>query len=155
MESSKSDVLILSAYAPKQRLQITFKGPGRTKQAHKDECDINQILARYRKTGVLDFAQRHEPQYGDVTAIDFQAAMNTVANANSMFANLPAHMRARFHNSAPEFLAFVGDPENREEAEKLGLLKAKPEVAEGAPAPLSEPEASPPEEPATPPAPTE
>lgn len=145
-----------TAYTAKVKVTSAQGGVSRTKQAHKAECDINTILARYKKTGVIDFTQKHQAQYGDVTALDFQEAQFTVARANGMFAAMPSHLRARFDNDPYKFLAFVHDDRNRNEAEDLGLLKAKSETSEpapkaapgaGAPAP-----AEPPVGPATPPA---
>lgn len=133
----------ISAYSAKGQQRVFNTSPSRTKQAHKQECDINHILARYKRTGVLDFQQRHEPQYGDVTAIDFQEAQFTVAKANGMFAAMPAHLRARFDNDPGKFLTFVHDERNRVEAEDLGLLK--PRAA--APAPTAAPAQPAPSEP--------
>lgn len=123
---------ILSAYGPHLKVNITFSGKGRTKQSFKAECDINTILARFKRTGVIEFTNKHQPQYGDVTAIDFTEAMHTVATAKSMFHDMPSHLRARFKNDPAEFLAFVENPANKDEARELGLLK--PEAAAPAPA---------------------
>ena len=94
---------IITGYAPKlprDAYRITFpKGEDRTKQSFKEECDINNIMARYVKTGVLEFAARHQPQYGDFTGYDFQTAQDTVAKGKTMFAELPAQIRERFENS--------------------------------------------------------
>lgn len=125
----------ITAYGTKQKTPTFFTQPTRTKQSHKDECDINNILARYKKTGVINFTNRHEPQYADVTGADYQEAQFIVARAKGLFAAMPAHLRARFDNEPGKFLAFVQDEKNREEAESLGLLKPKPEAAaEPAPA---------------------
>lgn len=138
----------ITAYSAKVQLRWSTSLPSRTKQAHKEECDINHILARYKRTGVLDFQQRHEPQYGDVTALDFQEAQFTVARANGMFAAMPSHLRARFDNDPYKFLAFVHDDRNRPEAEDLGLLKPK----DAPPAPMAAPAAPAASAPAEPPA---
>ncbi|AXH73030.1 MAG: internal scaffolding protein [Microviridae sp.] len=114
--------------------------PSRTKQSFKDECDINKIMAQFQTSGVLEFTTRHEPQYGDVTGLDFVQAMNTVATARDMFQAMPAHLRERFANNPANFLDFVQDPENRLEAERLGLVQKKqPQQATqtGAGAPLT------------------
>lgn len=100
---------------------------GRTKQSFKDECDINNIMSRFARTGVLDFAARNEPRYGDCTGLDFTESMQRVAAANTLFQELPAKLRDRFKNSPAEFLDFVQNDANREEAMELGLLRAKPE----------------------------
>lgn len=121
----KSSVTFVTAYAPKFRVRTEISAPSRTKQAFKDECDINKILSRYLKTGILDFTARNEPRYGDCTGLEYQSAMNTVAAARSLFAELPAAIRNRFENEPALFLDFVQDEKNREEATQMGLLKPK------------------------------
>lgn len=120
--------IIYSAYSPKIPFQLTCTTNGRTKQSFKDECDINTIIKRFLKTGVLDFQAKNEPRYGDCSGIEYQAAQNTVAAAKSLFNELPAALRARFENEPAKFLDFVNDDRNREEATKLGLLKPKDEA---------------------------
>lgn len=113
-----------TAYGCKVKLPlITPPDQGRTKQSFKDECDINAIMARYQKTGILDFAEKHEPQYGDCTGVEFQQGMEIVARARSMFEDLPATVRARFENDPRQMLDFVQHEKNREEAIALGLVR--------------------------------
>lgn len=143
--ANASDKVILSAYGKLLKVKVAFTGLGRTKQAFKEECDINQILARFKKTGVLDFQQKHQAQYGDCTAIDFQNAQLLIAEANGMFAAMPSALRSRFDNDPAKFLAFVNDKRNRNEAEDLGLLKVKPKGPEkAAEAAVPGPEVNPP-----------
>lgn len=120
---------ILTAYGPHLKVNITFSGKGRTKQSFKAECDINNILARFKRTGVIEFTSKYQAQYGDVTALDFTEAMHTIATAKSMFHDMPSHLRARFKNDPAEFLAFVDNPANKEEARALGLLKPEEPAA--------------------------
>lgn len=116
-----------TAYGSKLSTAIMFPpGHGRTKQSHKAETDINNIMSRYQRTGTLDFVQKNAGRYGDTTGLEFQAAMDVVAKANSMFAELPSSLRSRFNNRPEEFLDFVQDDRNIEEARKLGLLKPEP-----------------------------
>lgn len=132
----------ISAYSSKIKVDITFPAnEDRTKQSFKGEADINNIMARYQKTGVLDFAQKHEPQYGDVTGLDYEAGMQAIATAKSMFADLPSSVRARFQNDPREFLDFVQDTRNRDEARELGLLKPEAPRAGGESSPPSAPQA--------------
>lgn len=129
---------IRTAYGPKKRVSLSFPpGSGRTKQSFKDECDINQILARFKRTRTFDFVNTMQPRYGDCTGLEFRQAMETVAGAKSMFHAMPAHLRARFNNDPAEFLDFVNDERNRDEARELGLLRPE-EVS----APAQEPAAS-------------
>lgn len=113
----------ITAYGKKQRVQLDRIQPSRTKQAFKEECDINTIISRFLKTGVMNFANKNEPRYADVTGIEFQDAMQKVAAAQSLFNELPAALRNRFENEPAKFLTFVQDEKNREEAVALGLLK--------------------------------
>lgn len=98
-------------------------GKGLTEQSHKNQTDINWILADYRKTGLLKHAKDNEGRYDDVSPIDFRQAMETVANANSMFETLPANLRKRFDNKPDKFLEFTQNPDNKNELQKLGILK--------------------------------
>jgi len=101
--------------------------PGRTKQADAAACDINNILKRYEKTGILPGMIRENPSYGDFSeAPDFQEALNLVRDAERQFGALDAPIRSRFDNDPAKFLEFVHNPSNIEEMANLGLLK--PEV---------------------------
>lgn len=111
---------VRNAYSPPVRVSITFPEHGRTKQAGKDACDINQIMHRYIRQGVIEHVNQYQPQYLDTTGYDFQAAQELVANAQSMFADLPSQVRAAFKNDPAEFMDFVQKGETTVEA----LLKA-------------------------------
>ncbi len=97
------------------------EGEGRTEQAHAGEADINSIMAKATKGGMTDYVQQHEPHYGDASGPDFMAANILVANANTMFEDLPADIRAKFKNNPEEFLEFVNNGQNLQEMYKLGL----------------------------------
>lgn len=84
---------------------------------------MNVILADYSRTGFMKHAKVNQGRYDDVSAIDFQTAMTTVANANSMFESLPANVRKRFSNNPTNFLEFVQNPNNKAEMKSLGILK--------------------------------
>lgn len=140
--------IILSAYAPKQRVQLICTTPGRTKQSFKAECDINTIVSRFLRTGTLDFANKNEPRYGDTTGIEYQSAVQTVAAARSLFNDMPAALRSRFENEPAKFLDFIQDERNIDEARELGLMKPLPEpvqppaaAAAASPTPPPAPEA--------------
>lgn len=114
----------ITAYSKKNRSLLRFPATeGRTKQSHKSECDINVIMSRYMATGVIDFVTKHQPHYGDVTALDYQTAMNQIAQAQSMFHELPSAVRNRFENNPAQFLDFVQDPRNAAEAHAMGLMR--------------------------------
>lgn len=99
-----------------------FNLPSKAKQAFASECDINTIMARYQKTGLIEHVNEHGPRYGDAASYtDYHASMNLVAETNSMFSELPAQIRSQFDNDPSLFLDFIADPENREEMIKMGL----------------------------------
>jgi phage internal scaffolding protein len=102
-----------------------------TQQSFAEEADINTIVNRFLKSGVLPDAVRM-PQYVDYEGVfDFQSAMNVVRQADENFMRMDAKVRARFHNSPQEFLEFFADPANREEAVRLGLAVSQaPATAE-------------------------
>ena len=53
--------------------------------------------------------------------LDFQASLEIVRQAQEAFATLPSGTRARFENDPQNFLAFLSDPANQDEAIKLGF----------------------------------
>lgn len=99
-----------------------------TQQQFKDECDINTIVRRFGLTGVVpqNFAM---PQSGDFTGVtDFHTAMNVVRASQEAFMTLPGEVRARFANSPQRLMDFLHDPQNRDEAIRLGLAQKPAEV---------------------------
>lgn len=99
-----------------------FSLPSRTKSDFKRECDINEIVERARKFGGIP-PPTSAPQWADVSSLgDFLQCQMKVKNAESLFAALPAKVRAKFENSPAQCLAFLADPRNREEAVKMGLV---------------------------------
>lgn len=98
--------------------------PTKTQQHFKNEVNINQIMAKYKRTGMLP-TPSVMPQYRDCTGFDFRAAQGLIAEAMQGFAQLPAVIRKRFQNDPGIMLEFLSDPLNREEAEKLGLVARK------------------------------
>lgn len=97
---------------------------GLTKQSFAEEADINTLVRRFGLTGELPQAVRM-PQYADFEdAFDYHSAMNAIVAARESFMSMPADVRARFNNDPGVFVDFCGDPVNREEAIKLGLVEA-------------------------------
>lgn len=94
-----------------------------TEQAHKDQTDINKIIDRFDKEGLIKGVQKFEGKFGDFTGIDFKTMQDQVAGAKSQFEALPSEIRARFENQPYKLLEFMDDPNNREEAIELGLIR--------------------------------
>lgn len=97
-------------------------GEGLTEQSHKNECDMNYILKDYARTGFIKHANQNAGQYDDVTSVDFQSAMDTVANVKSMFEGLPSAVRAEFSHNPSQFLDYVQNPANTQALAERGIL---------------------------------
>lgn len=98
-----------------------------TKQAEAEMCDINFIMRKYDKSGLVSHLNDRPGFYADVSSVpDYQASLAIVRQAQQVFAELPGKMRARFNNDPAEYLAFVENPANREEMIELGMIP-KPE----------------------------
>lgn len=109
-------------YKEHRRLRKTFALPSMTKQSFKKECDINNIMKQYMKTGLIAHAAQYAGRYEDVaSAVELQEVIQIIADAGEAFASLPAEVRKRFENDAGQFLAFVENPENLEEVNAMGL----------------------------------
>lgn len=95
-----------------------------TQQHFKDDADINKIVEKFVRTGVLSSGREgtRQPSFGDFSNIDFQRSMEIVALGKSGFEVLPASIRAQFDNDVQVMLDFIADPANKDEAISLGLL---------------------------------
>jgi len=115
-------------FGPRGRSQYFCIGPSMTKQSHTDECNINLIMKRFERTGVLEHVTTYSPQWGDFsdTPSSYSDAINQVQAANEMFLSLPSKIRARFDNDAGAYIDFVQNPANAEELNELGLTKLAP-----------------------------
>ena len=93
-----------------------------TEQAHKDICDINKIIARFDRDGVITHVKDFEGNFGNMTGGDFQDAMNMIAKAKNLFNQLPAKIREEFDNNPAKLLSFMEDPSNRDKAIEMGII---------------------------------
>lgn len=127
------------------RRAVTFTQPSLAKQAFAAECDINNIMKRFEKDGILSHFMTYGGQYGEFTDCpEYHDAMNKITAANEMFLSLPATIRARFAHDPGAFLDFVEKPENRAELVKMGLARETPPSNPSAPRePLPAPPPSP------------
>lgn len=118
-------IFIRSTYSPKYVVNVSFFSPSLTHQSFKDDCDIDKILKRYARTGVLEHVNTYKFDYADFLNVqDYHSSFNQVLNAQSMFMSLPAQIRSRFSNDPGLFLAFVQDPTNHNDLVSMGLAKS-------------------------------
>lgn len=127
------------------REQIFFDDVSLTKQAFKEESDINTIFKKWKKDGVVTHLNRFEGRYEDVSGVQsYQECLQQVLAADEAFMTLPASLRTRFNNDPGQFLDFVSDQSNFDEMVKMGLARAKPDGAVATPreeVPAPQPEA--------------
>lgn len=117
-----SKVAKLGVYRPHDRVTLDNSLPSKTRQEFAEECDINTIMRRYQKTGVLQHVNNAAPRYMDFSdAPDFHTAMNFMIAASDEFGRLPATVRKRFGNDPAEFVKFAEDPANVEQMRAWGL----------------------------------
>lgn len=102
--------------------------PSLTQQQFVEDCDINVLARRF---GLVDspmpvgsFDPAHYGDFSDVP--DLRTALDLVNDAKNKFMALPAKLRERFNNQPGRLWDFVNDPENAEEAVRLGLLARQP-----------------------------
>lgn len=111
---------------PRLRVKTSFdaeKRPTLTQQHMAAACDINNIVAKYQRTGAIDHFAKHGASYGFVPAVDFHEAMEIVRHGNQVFADLPSSLRERFGHDPAAFLEFVQNPDNKAEMAALGLVR--------------------------------
>jgi len=97
----------------------------RTKQSHKDECDINKIIKSFSITGQVDQMKLNAARgiYTDLVGMpDYQEALQITAQAGAAFSTLPSHVRARFDNDPARWLSFMENPANEAEIRSMGLM---------------------------------
>lgn len=76
----------------RKRVQFSTAGDSKTHQSHREAVDVNNIIARYERTGQLPPA-RMAPQYADVTGLQgdltdlYNTSSQTIGTADQFFKN--------------------------------------------------------------------
>jgi len=104
----------------RKRVTVDPGGRSRTKQANRNETNINLMVSRYKKTGLFQNLNPREPKYGDFSeAVTLEEAFQRVQDANRSFMQLPAQVRALAQNSPVILLEMLAD-----EGATAALVKA-------------------------------
>jgi len=103
--------------------------PSRTQQQFKDQVDVNKIMSKFKKTGVINHLNSKSGVYSDLHEIpDLASALNTVAKAQTAFMELPSELRKKFGNDPENLIKYLQDDKNIAESVELGLrIATKPE----------------------------
>ena len=121
--------IIVSRRANGTKRVVTINAhDSRAQQQFKKDCDVNLIIAKFKKTGTVTHVRNAAAGvYADMTdAPSYQEALQTVINAERAFEEVPAKIRERFNHDPALMMEFLSQKENDEEAIKLGL-KIKPQ----------------------------
>lgn len=128
-------------YAPEVEAdgRVTLHEVGKTDiqaeiNSHRDSCDINVILTRY-KNGDIKALERRQALYFDASdaPTSYAEMLNRAMKAEQYFATLDSEERAEFDNDWTKWLVSFDDPERvknfpsaKEHAEVLTQLADKP-----------------------------
>lgn len=99
--------------------------PSLTQQSDAADADINVIVERFTKTGMLPQIQL-EKLYGDFTEIgDYKDAMDRMNAAGDEFATIPAEIRKRFGNDPQQFIDFAMNEKNIDQLREWNIAPPK------------------------------
>lgn len=102
-------------------------GEDLTQQHFREEVSINNIIAKYNKTGVINHVSRNRLRFGEFRDLaEHITDIDKVTKAQQSFETLPATLRNEFGNSIEGFFKFVKNPANNEQLIKWGILDPIP-----------------------------
>lgn len=133
------ELKIRKPYDKSEGVPFNCKGESLTKGSMQDECDINTILRKYEKTGLLTHVSKYKGSYEDLPEeFDYQMAQEVMIQAEEAFGSLTGKIRSKFENDPRKFLEFVQNPDNEKEMREMGLMDVKPQM-DPEPVPTVEP----------------
>lgn len=113
----------------RRRVQLHTGTECLVEQAHKADCDINNIIARFSGDELRAFIQQDPGAYQDLSnAVDLKTAMDTVIESERLFDALPSAVRKKFNNNPIEFLEFAQDKKNGKAMVDMGLAIERPKI---------------------------
>lgn len=90
-----------------------------TKQDQAAACDINNIVKKYQRTGLIDHLAEYAPHYGDATQVEYLDAFNLLQRTDTAFDSLPSSVRARFDNDPASWLLAIEGAETPEQVKAI------------------------------------
>lgn len=137
----------IKKFGDRERSTINTGTHSHVQQNLMQETDINRIMAKYQKTGVLTHVNQNAGLYGDFSDVqDYKSGLERIMAADDLFLSLPATIRDRFKNDPAAFIDFALDPNNNDEMQKMGLAPKKAKAVEDQPKDQAKAVADPPKE---------
>lgn len=107
-----------------KRFQRDCSGASRTDQSYKKAVDINNIIAKFQKTGVLP--ENSMGVYGDFSSIPtLEEAHEAIIKATEQFYALPAGVRKEMDNDPSKLELWLSNEANYDKALSYGLVEPK------------------------------
>ena len=91
----------------------------KTKQDQAADCDINNIMAKYQKTGLITHLSTYAGYYGNADQVAYETAFDLVNNAHEAFDTLPSTVRAQFENDPALWLGAIEEADTPEKFQEL------------------------------------
>lgn len=134
----------------RKRVITAFQDDGMTQQHFKDECDINNLIAKYIRGDDMSRYQRTAQYLGEdfPTSMSLTDAENIIRKADNAFYALPAQDRDFFENDPNNFITYMEKPEFIEDSIKRGYRQVSGKLP---PATTPEPKAKKGSKPPSPP----
>lgn len=124
--SDKSSRIITRRKNGTLRVSTRNLDASKTDESFAHDCDINVIVNRF----ISSNTQIPTPvgEYGDLSQIpkNLHEARMLLQASDELFMQLPAKARERFGNSPEAMFSWLENPQNHEEAVKLGLMTPRP-----------------------------
>ncbi|WNK13415.1 MAG: internal scaffolding protein [Microvirus sp.] len=121
--------IVYTRFNPAPQVGLKCEDQSLTQSHFLAECDINQILAKFRETGIID--EIGPGAYLDLSeSVDYQQAMHTIMAADNAFGSLPAVVRKEFNNNPGNYMEFLHNPDNYQKAVELGLALPQAPIKE-------------------------
>lgn len=102
---------------------LDCKDESLTVQSFTKDADLNEIARRFGINSIPTIPFPEGEAIDTTQFPDLRQILDAQREAANRFMGLPHKLRKRFHNSPKELWDFLQDPENADEAVRLGLLK--------------------------------